>query len=589
MISHIKKFFNTNISFLIILIIVVFCIYGKSVNYELLLLDDKSLIENKINFVLDVKNLPKIFVLDCFYNNEATYYRPVLTLSIVLESLIFGYNTKVYHITNIFLFILNIYLIYLLFLKLQFNKNTVRLVCILLAVYPVLTSCCVWIAARNDTLLSIFTMLIFLNLTEYIKFNKNKNLILTALFFLVSLLTKETGLVFIVVCPLFIYLFEYRISKKTLYSLVSALSFSFFIYLFLRMISVRNISFTSYLNDFPFILKNIFVGFVIYIDKLLWPFNVPIALYNQLCNIYEITVFIFFILILFFIYKKTFNKKIFVFGLLMFVLYLLPTFAIGTNQLLFHRLLIPIAGLLIILINIICELSDKYKIQKKYFVFLWFIIFFSFSINSYLQADKYENNDNFIINGYINAPKYYPFINGMAKIHIKYENYDKAMEYLSVLEGNELNKNLVDVAVVLCGQNKFEEAEEILNKSIELNYNVELCYANLSIIYEKKGEYAKALEYALKSYAINSYNIDISLNLARMYRLNNQFKEAIDIYNKLLKFNKINPEYYYSLGVLYNDIKDKAKAMEFLEIACKLDPKNEICLQKLEEIKNIED
>ena len=79
--------------------------------------------------------------------------------------------------------------------------------------------------------------------------------------------------------------------------------------------------------------------------------------------------------------------------------------------------------------------------------------------------------------------------------------------------------------------------------------------------------------------------IDISLNLARMYRLNNKFNEAINIYNKLLKFNKTNSEYYYSLGVLYNDINNKAKAIEFLETACKLDPKNEICLQKLEEIK----
>lgn len=589
MFTYIRNFFNTNFSFLIILIIVIFCIYGKSINYELLLLDDKSLIDNKINFVLDVKNLPKIFVLDCFYDKTA-YYRPILTLSIVLESLIFGYSTKVYHITNIFLFILNIYLVYLLFLKLQFNKNIVRLMCLLLAVHPVLTSCCVWIAARNDTLLSVFTMLIFLNLIEYIKSNKRKNLILISLFFLISLLTKETALVFIVVCPLFIYLFEYRISKRQKFFLISSLTFSSIVYLILRAISVQNVSVTNFLYNFYLVLKNTIVGFIIYINQIICPFNVPIALYNQPYNIYEVVVFAFFVMALFVIYyKNVFNKKIFVFGLLMFVLYLLPTFAIGTNQLLFHRLLIPIVGLLIILINTIYKILDKYKILKKYFVFFWFVIFCFFSIVAYLQADKYKTNDSFVINGYINAPQYYPFINGVAKIHIKYENYDKALEYLSMLKGNELNKNLVDIAVVLCGQNKFEEAEEVLNKSIELNYNPELCYANLSIIYEKKGEYAKALEYALKSYEINSYNIDISLNLARMYRLNNKFNEAINIYNKLLKFNKTNSEYYYSLGVLYNDINNKAKAIEFLETACKLDPKNEICLQKLEEIKNIED
>ena len=40
------------------------------------------------------------------------------------ETLLFGFNPKVYHSTNIILFILSIWLMYVFLLKLNFNKNS---------------------------------------------------------------------------------------------------------------------------------------------------------------------------------------------------------------------------------------------------------------------------------------------------------------------------------------------------------------------------------------------------------------------------------------------------------------------------------
>ena len=51
MFSYIKRFFSTNISFLIILIIVIFALYGKAINYELTNLDDDILTQSSVNFI----------------------------------------------------------------------------------------------------------------------------------------------------------------------------------------------------------------------------------------------------------------------------------------------------------------------------------------------------------------------------------------------------------------------------------------------------------------------------------------------------------------------------------------------------------
>ena len=94
---------------------------------------------------------------------------------------------------------------------------------------------------------------------------------------------------------------------------------------------------------------------------------------------------------------------------------------------------------------------------------------------------------------------------------------------------------------------------------------------------------------ATSSTCENPYNIEVIVNLAQMYRLNNEFIKPIELYNNLLKFDKHNSEYYYSLGILYKDLKDKNNAIKFLEKACNIDKNNKFYLKKLEEIKNIED
>ena len=114
-----------------------------------------------------------------------------------------------------------------------------------------------------------------------------------------------------------------------------------------------------------------------------------------------------------------------------------------------------------------------------------------------------------------------------------------------------------------------------MNKSIDIGGNKEFTYANLSLIYEEKQDYKKSLEYAEKAYNENPYNIELSVNLARKYLLNEKYKEAIDIYLNLLKFKKNEAGYYYSIGFLYDKTGNKKNALEYVKKAVLLDPNNQ--------------
>ena len=156
MFERIKKFLNTNIFFLILLTIVVFALYGKSINFDLTELDDSGLITNNIGFISNFKNIPKLFTMSPYYNNSTSYYRPMLSVSFAMEALFVRDDLKLYHITNIILFVLSLYLFYLFCVELKLNSTITKFVLLIIAVHPMLTSIVVWIPGRNDSLLTLF-------------------------------------------------------------------------------------------------------------------------------------------------------------------------------------------------------------------------------------------------------------------------------------------------------------------------------------------------------------------------------------------------------------------------------------------------
>ena len=106
------KFLKSNLFFFLLLTTTVFSLYGKSINFDFTYHDDDGVILQKVDFLSHITNIPQLFLTSCYYSDDFKYYRPTLNLSFLLETSIFGLNAKIYHSTNIILFILVLYLMY---------------------------------------------------------------------------------------------------------------------------------------------------------------------------------------------------------------------------------------------------------------------------------------------------------------------------------------------------------------------------------------------------------------------------------------------------------------------------------------------
>lgn len=557
MLKNIKNFLNTNIFFLILLIIVVFSLYGKSINFGLTELDDSGLITNNIGFISNYKNIPKLFIMSPFYDNFTTYYRPILSVSFAVEAFFVRDNLKLYHITNIILFILSLYLFYLFCMELKLNSIITKFVLLIIAVHPMLTSIVVWIPGRNDSLLTLFFITSFVFFIRYLKDQKIKYAFLFGVFFVLSLFTKETFIVLILLYFVYLLLFEYEIQKKKLFFLFFSLVpfvLSFFI---LRSYAVFTFGYEHYALKVNVILLKFVKNVFIYIYNFFIPEYIPTMLLNAGIS-FKIVVYncFFFSIMLFALCKKILSKKIFVFSTMFIILSLFPTFLQEEVVYLNHRFFVCSLGVIIIIITILDYLVTKIEKIKVFFVICSIVIFVSFFILSYKQADKYKDYETFWVNAYIDSPNFYLTCQNLSKIYTDRGMLEEAEYYAKrTIELKQSYATFIQYAMFLIKTGDLDQAETALIKMEEdIKKHKDLCDSLLSEIYYKRNNYEKALEYALKAHALaSSFKVNYCEQLVNIYDAMEKYDEEVKIYEEMLNHDKRNKEYKNKI----NELKEK--------------------------------
>lgn len=556
------KFFKSNLFFFVVLTLLVFTVYAKSINYELTNLDDDVLTSKKSLYISDIKNFPKFFVTDCYHNKNFTqYYRPVLSLSFAIETILFDVNTKVYHITNIILFILALYLMYLFLCKLGQNKTILKFIILVFCVHPIFVSTVVWIPARNDTLLAVFIFLFLINYVNYIRENKILSFLLSVIFFVFSLFTKETAVAIFPIMALIIYCFNLKISKKQILNYSVIFIPFFIIYFLLRQIAVAPVHFSRYIEAAYSYVLNLFYGTMLYIKYMLAFNDIPIMLNNlQFDLVSFIFSFIVVILLTYLYVFKIIDRKIIIFSITVFFLFLFPTFAQEHKFYIWlsHRLIVSFVSILFVLSEIINKLIIKYNNIKKYIYVVLLILLIPFSFSSYIQADKYKDSKSFWMNSYSTANEYGLAMEKKVEFYTTNKKYDDAKELiLKLLEQRKDIKYYLDLINIDFLINKDLDLAEknylqCLKSAKSPFYRAKIFF-RLSQVYYMKTDLNKAIEYAEQSVENSPYDKEALLYLANYYALNKQFSKARPIYEKLLNDDKNNKYYKYLIKTLDED------------------------------------
>ena len=262
-----------------VIIIIGFLLYAKTLSFDFVEYDDRRLIAENQSFLSDLSNLFKAFTQDVFnvsfHRSSKSYYRPVLTASLMLDAHVGGTNLFIYRITNLIIHILTCCVLFLFFGRMGFGKSVSLLFSVIFLVHPILTQAVAWIPGRNDSLLALFSIASIICLIKFTEGNCWLYYIIHLFFFALAIFTKETALGLIAICFLY-YLINERLHLPLL-SKISALTGWIAVILLwftLRSIAVENPDITV-----SHIIKSIYInlpGLIQYLGKVLLPINLSV-------------------------------------------------------------------------------------------------------------------------------------------------------------------------------------------------------------------------------------------------------------------------------------------------------------------------
>jgi protein O-mannosyl-transferase len=544
--------------------------------------DSAQIINNPL--ITNLNNIPSFFYRGMGYSGISStfrllheFYKPTLFMTYTLIYTFLGNSSLYFHIVQLLFQIANAILVFLIFSRL-IKREVAFLLSIIFLVHPINSEAVIYIAAIQEVLFVFFGLSSFLLLLKWQKLlQSNIRLIILGVLLLFSFLSKETGLLFLVMFLFYGILFL-RHNMKQLIILLGSTSF---VYFCLRYVA----SFSSIMDIslYPIAQGSIIVRLLTipkiilyYLSKFLFPIHLAIGQgwlvrHADFLNFFlplflDVIFFTIIIAVGLFLYKKI-NKwfKLYLFFVCWFCLglamhlQLIPLDATVADRW-FYFPIIGSLGMIGILITICYERIRINSLIRKTILLLYFIIFLFLSFltinrNSqwHSRIELYSHDIKYVGE----SPMIYSNYGGLLMLN---QQFDQAKPYLekSVSMDPKIGSNINNLAIWYENNKNYSKAKSLYLENIRLNSNlpryVAVSYgglARIALLHDDNPQEAKRLsKLGLKQTPMDTQALEF-LALSE-YKLGNK-KEALRLIRQLYKYV---PE---TAGILYDNIsQDKS-------------------------------
>ncbi len=531
------------------IVLIGFLVYLPTLFFGFTYLDDNELILNNFHFVKELSNIFNTFKEDVFLSYADAYYRPIFTISLILDAQWAGTSPFIYHLTNIILHVLASCLVFVVLLKLKYKKQLALFFGLIFVVHPVLTQAVAWIPGRNDSLMTLFLLAAFIFFLKFLDDaipppHKNwKNYLWHILFFTLAFFTKEISLFLVFLCLAYLQL----IKKEKIFSqdkLKLGMGWAGVIAFWFLM---RSWAFVNPLAmPFSVMVKSVWQNLPAALQmfgKVVLPFNLSVL------PIIEDTTFIYgmvslALLLLLLVFSKQKRLNYILFGAFWFLVFLLPSFIRPNIELVAdfieHRLYLPILGFFIIASEIdwlknLDATRPPPKNRKVLIISgLVLVLLAGLTIN---HCFNFKGRLSFWKNAAENSPHSPLAHRNLGAMYYLDSRLDQAeIEYKKSLELNSQEEMVHNnLGLIYMNKNMFEEAEIEYKKELEINPFYDDAYFNLGLLYYKKGEFEKAKNSWEETLQINPEHIKACYNLAAYYIEQDNLDRAAYYINYLKK------------------------------------------------------
>jgi len=511
-----------------------------------------------------INNIPSHSLLNIpqfFSDHSNTYYRPFATVILAGMYMLFGTTAFWYHLGQLLLHIVNAVFIFVLFKKFFKQAYSFILACIFL-IHPMNVESVAYISSLQ----AVLSLLMGLSALLIVSYKKQRSLsiyFLLSLLLLLSMLSKETGILFCILTPLLMAFSKKLHYEKREYMFVSiSIVLSVFFYVYLTFFYGNIPKGIQLISPVPIANASLYIKFLTlpkilfyYLLTFIYPAHLAVSQQWLVRNIsieeFYIPLFadvLFFIgLLLIGIYLwKTKSRDMYIFFLLWFlfswgmVLQIIPLEMTVADRWFY----LPMIGLLGVLGSLITNIKVNNTLFKQYGICFFVIILILFSFRTMVRLPNWNNNLTL-------------FTHDEQVSTVSYDIEDQlANQYLLASE--------------------YDQARPHIIRSIQLAPKYWENWNNLGVYYEGKGQINKSIEALSQAVNNNPNYYNGYINLASIYFHYTPPHEAqTKIDNILMKYPN-DPELLLYSAILAYEVKDIASARESITKVYKYDQSPEV-------------
>ena len=562
--------------YLFLLIIIPFALYIRSVDFDFSNFDDNSIILSNYNTISDLNNLKEAFTHDAFLSTSAySFYRPLQTVSFMIDAQIGGRQPWIYHLSNLLLHLMTIIALFFFLKKTSIKEDVSFLLSLFFSIHPLFTNAVAWIPARGDLLVTLFSLLSIITFLKYFENRKIVFLILHAFLFMLALFSKETALLLPVLILMYVYFIkrnEFGLKEISPFAIIW--SVSTIIFYFLRNGVIKSNPATDVFGIIP-LIKNL-PAIPILIGKFLLPYNLStLPLFDTFSLVTGLIVLAVFTL--FAIKYIGTQKLIAVWGIIWFLAFIIPPMLFRPKiadigyEYFEYRAYMPLIGIILIIGILINDLPVKLSFNK----IIYFVcpVLFIYGTISFMHSNDFQGPIPFFTSA-INANPY-----NVLALDLR------GCEYLNSGQTRQALNDFESAIKISPSYSHAYANEGVLYHYIGDHYKAEYCFSQ-ALKYEPAPGFDLFFNLAWERLTIKKYdeailifrklesefppNGDVYFNLGKAYYSTARFDSALYFYSKSIEMQPQIADIYYQRSLAYSQINKLAEAEQDLALAHKL-------------------
>ncbi len=558
-----------------------FIVYGASVSNRFVNWDDTYLVfSNPLVKELSFGTIKKVFT-----SYDPELYIPLTFLSYQVDHFLAGLNPTMFHATSLLWHALSAVLVAYVGFLLSRKPWVGMIAGLLFAVHPLNVEAVAWISGRKDVLSTFFFLL---SIAFYLLWRERaqKNLYVGSIVaFLLGLFAKVN----ILTLPIVLLLLDWREKRKiTVSMLVEKLPYFALSFLFgvIALFGKKDVSTASTLWE-----KILMAGksSVFYLEKLAWPSGLSVIYpYTHPVTItspdFFVPVIAFAVLFLAIAFSLKRTREV-AFAFAFFFLTLAPSF-ININKggdLYFasdRYAYVPLIGLFFLAGIGIVKLYDLGKRERDLrmlatsSIIASCIVLALFSLAGIKQAGTWKNSETL----FLQTLKYYPKALGarlnLAVVYRESERFEEAEEQLNkALLIKDHPRVRTNLASIYSRRGEKEKAKQQYEIAMRIAPNDPEPVLGMGLLAAEAGDTLKALEYYRRASAMDPHFIGVYSNIGAIYLEQGKLQEAEAEYRKALTYDPFFPDTYFNLAYVLTKQGKTDEAIAAYERTISLEPK----------------